>query len=247
LFYNHKASSRTIDFEVSQGNICITSCPFSINPNFSSRDIDWECTIPLVPDLPVYFTINIRDVPEEDKMAGLKRSQSMKSMKKTFRSFGDRLFNKETIYNIESTKYSMKHSDSVTSFNSISSLGFQSKQISSANKIVQLNIGQFTICGVKDWTKSIMGEIGSRNLEFYKTEWDQNKKTLFSKSSEIKLLGKLNLEAIFLESQDIYGTDLLPLCFSDYKNDLSTIGLHKKVWKEGFLYQKGGDCDVYFN
>jgi hypothetical protein len=38
---------------------------------------------------------------------------------------------------------------------------------------------------------------------------------------------------------------LFPDTFNDVEEDLITWDLHSKIWKKGYLYQKGGDTDVF--
>jgi hypothetical protein len=241
---NSKAISRTLDFEVSQGDICNTSSLITINPAYDSRDMDWECGIPVVDDVPLHFTVNIRDVADPDRNSvGIKRSQSMKQMKNTLRNLKDKMFSRESMYQLDH-KAGMKHSDSVSSFNSISSLGFQVEQNVPTNSKVTLKIGQFTICDVPDWTKAFTGGVENCSINLYQSDWDQSKKKLFSKPVPMTLLAQVNFQVIFLPSQKTYGVDLLPRSLTEYRNHLSDVSLHQRIWKEGFLHQKGGDCDV---
>jgi hypothetical protein len=206
--------------------------------------MDWECGIPIVEDLPLHFTINIRDVIDPDRNSvGIKRSQSMKHMKNTFRNLKDKMFSRESMYQLDHQP-GMKHSDSVSSFNSISSLGFQVEQNAPANGKVTLRIGQFTVCDARDWSNSFSAGVETCSIKLYQSDWDQSKKKLFSKPTPMALLAELHFQAIFLPAQKAYGVDLLPRTLTEYRNHLSNVALHQRVWKEGFLHQKGGDCDV---
>ncbi len=144
----------------------------------------------------------------------------------------------------------MKHSDSCASISSVSSsLGFKIETPTSMQPppAMQMKVGEYTICDIKDWLKPFEKGIEQHSFELYQSGLDHSKKSIFSTAkpkTEMIFIGRLHCHITFLKAQKEFGTDLLPNSISEWRHDLSVVNLHKKVWKEGYMYQLGGDCEV---
>lgn len=175
----------------------------------------------------LHFIVRVHETVKETQ-ADIRRSNITKQvLSHGLRSFGSRFFNREA-------PLQLRTSNSVASFRSISSESIKNSSCTIT--------GHYNVCDVQDFVKSSHSTPENLSLELYQSEWETKKK-MFGKTALVHI-GRLNVQTLYLETQDEFGTALLPHSISSYRDDMTIVNLHRKVWMDGFLFQLGGDCEV---
>jgi DNA phosphorothioation-dependent restriction protein DptG len=186
---------RVLDIEVTQGNQCSTSPPIQIRPFQTNATVDWECNIIISDAAPLHFTLKIREIAKEST---LKRSQSTRlGFKDGIKSI-TKLFGKtNSVEQVEEP--TMIH---CASFSSISSSGFKRENVKSLGQQThKVKTGQFNVINIKDWLSYLQSGIEQTTISFFQNDWDRPKKSLFQKAQGLVILGKANMQALFLDTE----------------------------------------------
>ncbi|KAJ3308112.1 Bud site selection protein bud4, partial [Boothiomyces sp. JEL0838] len=220
---------RVVDLEICQGVICQTSPPYTLKQNQTSLAIDWETQLSIVPNSPIHFRIKVRQVcPPE----GLKRSGSRQTIGSGIKQMSSKLLTKFSQTNLA-------NSESFSSISSESSTNFKKEPL--FGSVQNMRTGHFMICNVGEWTAEMSQQISTTVFELFEIDFSKPKLFSFKKTDNVISIGKITSQVLFMKSI-ANGNELLPISISEYKDDLQTISLHSKVWKEGQLSQLGGDC-----
>jgi hypothetical protein len=156
-----------------------------------------------------------------------------------------RLFrNKPEEYD-SSVPKTMKPTDSCSSFTSISSVGYRTDSLDiMPTQTMDFTTGQQVICDVESWVKQFEGKIEGLTVDLFKSGLDNKRRMLFSKPAGLDKVASLSMQILYVAATPSFGLELLPTSISDYRDDLAIVQIHQKVWKQGYLWQLGGDCDV---
>ena len=156
----------------------------------------------ITPGHPLHFTMKVREISNRDEKASiLKRSHSTKigGLKNGIKAFGTKIFGKSEEQSFE-ISVPMTHSGSCASFSSITKPGFHRDQVNgSTAKAYQVRTGQYNVINSKEWLDSI-STIEQKTLSFYQSDWDSHKSSFFSKSSEMVTLGKVQMQALYIQA-----------------------------------------------
>ncbi|KAH9272363.1 hypothetical protein BASA83_005456 [Batrachochytrium salamandrivorans] len=137
------------------------------------------------------------------------------------------------------------HSASCSSFSSIGSSASKSEGRSNSilrrsNSVSQVTMGRYTIPDAALWTDSLVCTIREEYVSFKpspSSSWQQNRNSL----NDTDCIGAVLFRAAFIPAATCAEPGLLPEKMLEVEGGIHTRELHAKVWKEGHLYQEGGD------
>jgi hypothetical protein len=185
-------------------------------------------------DVPIDFIMRVRDMSDspEASGSGLKRAMTTKLKVKSFSSrMLGKLQRKSSVENVGLNSFS--HSTSLNSFNNSNGL----RSVPVQQRMTAVRVGRTAVTKLEEWTARCEGSIHEYNMEF--------RENVKLEGIPEKIVGRMTLQAIFVKPTPDAQMELLPLDFKEFTNGLSNLKLHERVWKKGFMYQKGGDTNVY--
>lgn len=183
-------TERNLEIEVSQGNEMCGSAPYKLQSFQNRISIEWECNIALVSNLPLQFTLKVRETTFVREAAGLKRPQS--SLRDGLNSLGSMFFTKTFI---SEEKDFPKGSPFSSSFASLSPQDINHNMKPVLQKSYIMKSGQFNIANVDAWTQSVDSAIELQTFTFYQSSL---KTSFFQKTNDLVPLGSINAQVLFL-------------------------------------------------
>ncbi|KAJ3268733.1 Bud site selection protein bud4 [Terramyces sp. JEL0728] len=225
---------RVIDLEICQGVMCQTSPPYTLKQSQTSLSVDWETQISVVPNTPIHFRLKVRQVLQNEQ--GMKQSSSSKS------TLGSGIMQMSSKFLTKFSQNNLTHSGSLSSITSASSANFKKEPI--FGSVQNMRTGHFMVCNVQEWVTEMSNQVSTAVFELFEIDFSKPKMFSFKKTDNVISIGKITSQVFFMKSIS-HGNELLPISLSEYKDDLQTVALHSKVWKEGRLKQLGGDCSEW--
>ncbi|KAH6587420.1 hypothetical protein BASA50_011362, partial [Batrachochytrium salamandrivorans] len=260
---------RVVDVEFCHDRESITSPPFTLAPGETSIPIDWEGNLSIMGNQPIDIIIRVRKVGQEQgltrslssktflgahvKTAPSRFLNKLANLRATLRepsTWNESQNNEPGFQRPQSQQLQMLsvqdlHSASCSSFSSIGSSASKSEGRSNSilrrsNSVSQVTMGRYTIPDAALWTDSLVCTIREEYVSFKpspSSSWQQNRNSL----NDTDCIGAVLFRAAFIPAATCAEPGLLPEKMLEVEGGIHTRELHAKVWKEGHLYQEGGD------
>ena len=250
---------RKLDIEVRHGDQIVCSPPITVPPNQTSVQLDWEACVSVFPDIPVDIRLRLNT----SGASGLKRSLSTKSFHKPTHTSFQSLIKQQSKRLLSFTTSKAELSDSGsdeaaksgglfrrgTIVGSASSLSISEASKQGSGLYLQntesMNTWQ-SVCTVSDagsWTQGFQHSI-REGMFYFNTKGDCKGLEYDDEFVESIVIGQLKYRSSFIPKRPFVEADLMPSSIHEVEQGINRLGIHSKVWKEGYLYQEGGDIQV---